>query len=174
MFCQAWSGSKLFDTLMVTYSWKIFLKNFILKKYRWQKSMQKLPSMQRVRVGRKIIHHGPVYAEKGNLSLGVVISTRHSASLAPDCNSYPSGEISLSCMDTHDGVLYSWYSETNIFLISQRILIKLIKLLDWKCFFSFWYAYYLMCIFLEIGKSRPASPQKPMQQIRSNMTEDCK
>ena len=41
------------------------------------------------------------------LILGVGISTRVLASLVTGWNSYPSGEISLSCMDTHGGFLYS-------------------------------------------------------------------
>ena len=43
-----------------------------------------------------------------NLTLGVGNSTRESASLVPGRNSNPSGEISLSYMDTHDGLLYSY------------------------------------------------------------------
>ena len=57
--------------------------------------------------GRKRILHEPVHAEQGNLTLGEEISTRYSASLVPVWNFYPSGEISLSCMDTHYGFLYS-------------------------------------------------------------------
>ena len=43
--CQAWSGSKLFDTLMV----HVFLKDFLEKNqkkkiHKWQKSMQNYPA----------------------------------------------------------------------------------------------------------------------------------
>ena len=40
------------------------------------------------------------------ITLGVGLSTRDSASLVPGRNSDPSGEISLSYMDTHDGLLH--------------------------------------------------------------------
>ena len=40
-----------------------------------------------------------------SLSVGVGISTRDPTSLVPGRNSNPSGKISLSCMDTHDGFL---------------------------------------------------------------------
>ena len=45
--------------------------------------------------------------EYGNLTRGIGISTRDSASLVPGRNSDPLGEIFLSYMDTHDGLLYS-------------------------------------------------------------------
>ena len=47
-----------------------------------------------------------VHVGQVNLTLGVGISTRDSASLVPGRNSDPEGEISLSYMDTHDGLLY--------------------------------------------------------------------
>ena len=42
-----------------------------------------------------------------NLTLQVGISTRDLASLVPGRDSDPSGEISLSYMDIHNGLLYS-------------------------------------------------------------------
>ena len=48
-----------------------------------------------------------VHVGQVNLTLGVGISTRDSASLVPGRNSDPEDEISLSYMDAHDGLLYS-------------------------------------------------------------------
>ena len=58
-------------------------------------------------MGEKIIHHDPVHEGYENLTLGVGISTEDPASLVPGRNSEPSGEIFLSYMDDHDGLLYS-------------------------------------------------------------------
>ena len=44
-----------------------------------------------------------------HLTRRVGISTMDLASLVHGRNSDPSGEISLSCMDTHDGLLYSQF-----------------------------------------------------------------
>ena len=52
--CRAWSGSKLFYTLMVK---KNFLKQLILKKIsRLQKEHEKIPRMQRVKQYLPIFH----------------------------------------------------------------------------------------------------------------------
>ena len=54
-----------------------------------------------------MIRHEPVHVGSEHLTLGVGILTRDSAILVPGRNSDPSGEVSLSYMDTHDGLLYS-------------------------------------------------------------------
>ena len=122
-FCRAWSRSKLLDTDGIRdFSFFFFFFFFWKKKkktkkkkniHRRQKSMQKLPSMQRVKGGRKKNPSWVSPCSKGKSYLGVGISTRDSASLAPGWNSYPSDEISLSCMDTHD-VFLSSRLETHI------------------------------------------------------------
>ena len=53
------------------------------------------PKNNPLKGGRKRIHHEPVHAGMGNLTLGVGISTRDEASLVPGWNAYPSGDISL-------------------------------------------------------------------------------
>ena len=56
--------------------------------------------------GKKTIHHEPVHARRIKKShpLGRNL-TRDSASLVPGETSDPSGEISLSYMDAHGGLL---------------------------------------------------------------------
>ena len=57
--------------------------------------------------GRKIIHSKSVHVGKANLTLRVRISTRDLASLIPGRNYSRMHKISLSYMDTHNGLLLS-------------------------------------------------------------------
>ena len=66
--------------------------------------------------GRKRIHCEPIHA-----------------SLVPGWNSYPSGEISLSCMDNHDGFLHSWLCTMFSRVIPFRINSSLRLFIWYQC-----------------------------------------
>ena len=82
----------------------------------------------------KVGEKEPVHAGKWNLTLGVGISTRDLASLVPGWSFDPSGEIYLSCMDTHNSFLYSLgtdkiimankWAVTSRMTLSNKYLIK--------------------------------------------------